>query len=125
MNDSATIAFTTRTQMVLAHARKQADRLGHDFVDSNHVFLGLIKLNEGIAVNVLRKMGLELETVRLELEMKIRSGPDQEARAEGSRATGSVGGVPLPYTPRAKKILALAAKEAKTLGHTYVGTEHF
>src|SRR5213076_2594747 len=74
--------------------------------------LGLIKLGQGVAVNVLQKMRLDLETVRMEVEKKTGTGPDQKM----------VGNI--PYTPRVKKVLALAAKEAKALNHTYVGTEH-
>jgi ATP-dependent Clp protease ATP-binding subunit ClpC len=72
----------------------------------------LIKLGQGVAVNVLQKMGLELDTVRLEVEKHVPSGPDQ-------KVVGTI-----PYTPRVKKVLNLAAKEAKQLAHTYVGTEH-
>ena len=74
--------------------------------------LGLIKLGQGVAVNVLQKMGLDLETVRMEVEKQVGSGPE----------TKMVGNI--PYTPRVKKVLALAGKEAKALNHSYVGTEH-
>src|SRR5205807_5990154 len=71
-----------------------------------------IKLGQGVAVNVLQKMGLDLETVRMEVEKQVGSGPE----------TKMVGNI--PYTPRVKKVLALAGKEAKALNHSYVGTEH-
>ncbi len=74
--------------------------------------LGLIKLGQGVAVNVLQKLGLDLETVRMEVEKQVGTGPDQKM----------IGNI--PYTPRVKKVLALAAKEARALNHTYVGTEH-
>ena len=72
----------------------------------------LLKLGQGVAINVLAKMGLDLETVRMEVEKQVGSGPE----------TKMVGNI--PYTPRVKKVLALAGKEAKALGHSYVGTEH-
>jgi ATP-dependent Clp protease ATP-binding subunit ClpC len=104
--------FTPRAQQVLALARKEADRFNHNFVGTEHLLLGLIKLGQGVAVNVLQKMGLDLETLRMEVEKVTGTGPDQK----------TVGNI--PYTPRVKKVLGLAAKEAKALNHTYVGTEH-
>src|SRR5881628_3049037 len=104
--------FTPRAQQVLALARKEADRFNHNYVGTEHLLLGLIKLGQGVAVNVLQKMGLDLETVRVEVEKQVGSGPE----------TKMVGNI--PYTPRVKKVLALAGKEAKALNHSYVGTEH-
>jgi len=104
--------FTPRGQQVLALARKEADRFNHNYVGTEHLLLGLIKLNEGVAVNVLQKMGLELETVRMEVEKQVGSGPE----------TKIIGNI--PYTPRVKRVLALAGREAKSLNHNYVGTEH-
>ena len=104
--------FTPRAQQVLALARKEADRFNHNYVGTEHLLLGLIKLGQGVAVNVLQKMGLDLETVRMEVEKQVGSGPE----------TKMVGNI--PYTPRVKKVLALAGKEAKSLQHSYVGTEH-
>ena len=104
--------FTPRAQQVLALARKEADRFNHNFLGTEHLLLGLIKLGQGVAVNVLQKMGLDLETVRMEVEKQVGTGPDQKM----------IGNI--PYTPRVKKVLALASKEAKNLNHTYVGTEH-
>ncbi len=107
MND-----FTPRAQQVLALARTEAERLNHNYVGTEHLLLGLIKLGQGVAVNVLLKMGLDLERVRTELEKHIGSRPE----------TNMIGNI--PYTPRVKKVLALAGKEAKALNHSYVGTEH-
>jgi len=104
--------FTPRAQQVLALARKEADRFNHNYVGTEHLLLGLIKLGQGVAVNVLQKMGLDLETVRMEVEKHVGSHPE----------TKMVGNI--PYTPRVKKVLALAGKEAKALNHSYVGTEH-
>src|SRR6201987_2698988 len=104
--------FTPRAQQVLALARKEADRFNHNYVGTEHLLLGLIKLGQGVAVNVLQKMGLDLETVRMEVEKQVGSGPE----------TKMVGNV--PYTPRVKKVLVLAGREAKAVNHSYVGTEH-
>src|SRR5246127_190038 len=107
MND-----FTPRAQQVLALARKESERFNHNYVGTEHLLLGLIKLGQGVAVNVLQKMGLDLERVRMEVEEHVGSNPE----------TNMIGNI--PYTPRVKKLLALAAKEAKALNHSYVGTEH-
>ena len=104
--------FTPRAQQVLALARKEADRFHHNYVGTEHLLLGLINLAQGVAVNVLQKMGLDLETVRAAVEKQVGTGPE-------SKPTGNI-----PYTPRVKKVLALAGKEAKALNHSYVGTEH-
>tara|TARA_B110000305_G_scaffold188336_1_gene209988 strand:- start:2727 stop:5240 length:2514 start_codon:yes stop_codon:yes gene_type:complete len=104
--------FTPRAQQVLALARKEADRFNHNYIGTEHVLLGLIKLGQGVAVSVLERMGLELETVRREVEKEVGTGPDQKTAAN------------IPYTPRVKKVLALANKEAQQLSHSYVGTEH-
>ena len=107
MND-----FTPRAQQVLALASKEAERFNHNYVGTEHLLLGLIKLGQGVAVTVLQKMGLDLERVRMEVEKHV--GPHPETKMIGN----------IPYTPRVKKVLALAGKEAQALHHSYVGTEH-
>ncbi|MDB4419111.1 ATP-dependent Clp protease ATP-binding subunit [bacterium] len=104
--------FTPRAQQVLALARKEADRFNHNYIGTEHVLLGLIKLGQGVAVSVLERMGLELENVRREVEKEVGSGPEQKTSSS------------IPYTPRVKKVLSLANKEAQQLSHSYVGTEH-
>ncbi|MDG2399764.1 MAG: ATP-dependent Clp protease ATP-binding subunit [Akkermansiaceae bacterium] len=104
--------FTPRAQQVLALARKEADRFNHNYIGTEHVLLGLIKLGQGVAVSVLQRMGLDLESVRMEVEKEVGTGPDTKSLTN------------IPYTPRVKKVLALANKEAKQLNHSYVGTEH-
>ena len=104
--------FTPRAQRALALARKEAERFNHNYVGTEHLLLGLIKLGQGVAVNVLQKMNLDLDTVRLEVEKQVGTGPE----------TKQLGNV--PFTPRVKKVLALASKEARALNHSYVGTEH-
>ncbi|MBK1855647.1 ATP-dependent Clp protease ATP-binding subunit [Verrucomicrobiaceae bacterium 5K15] len=104
--------FTPRAQQVLTLSRKEADRFNHNYVGTEHILLGLIKLGQGVAVSVLQNMGLDLETVRIEVEKQVGSGPEQ-------KISGNI-----PYTPRVKKVLALSNKEAQQLDHSYVGTEH-
>lgn len=106
------VNFTPRAQLALANARKEADRLNHHFVDSEHLLLGLISLGQGVAVNVLQKLGLNLEQTREEVQKQVGIAP-------GQKAIGNI-----PYTPSVRRVLARAAKEAKALNHSYVGTEH-
>jgi ATP-dependent Clp protease ATP-binding subunit ClpC len=112
MSDESMSNFTPRAQQVLALARKEADRFNHNILGTEHLLLGLIKLGQGVAVNVLQSMGIDLDTVRIAVEKEVGTGPDQKM----------IGNI--PYSPRVKKVLALASKEAKMLNHTYVGTEH-
>lgn len=105
--------FTPRAQQVLALARKESDRFNHNYVGTEHLLLGLIHLGQGVAVNVLQKMGLDLESVRAEVEKQVATNTPE------NKPSGNI-----PYTPRVKKVLALASKEAKALNHSYVGTEH-
>jgi len=105
-------SFTPRAQQVLAVARKEAERFNHNFVGTEHLLLGLIRLGQGTAVAVLRKVGVDLEIARKEVEKQIGMGPEM-------KMFGAI-----PYTPRVKKVLALAANETRALNHTYVGTEH-
>src|SRR5258706_1408452 len=100
MSEESMNNFTPRAQQVLALARKEADRFNHNFVGTEHLLLGLIKLGQGVAVNVLQKLGLDLETVRMEAEKQVGTGPDQKMIGK------------IPCTPPVKKVLALAQKEA-------------
>src|ERR1035438_3979787 len=106
MSDEAMSNFTPRAQQVLALARKEADRLNHNFLGTEHLLLGLIALGQGVAVNVLRKVGVDLETVRAEIQHMVGTGSYRQ----------NIGNV--PYTPRVKKVLDFAKKEAKALNHT-------
>jgi len=104
--------FTPRAQQILAMSKQEAARFKHNYVGTEHVLLGLISLDEGVAVSVLQKMGVNLESVRGEIEKQVGIGPGEGAPN------------PIPYTPRVRKVLALAGKEAKALNHSYIGTEH-
>lgn len=104
--------FTPRAQQVLQLARKSADQFNHGYVGTEHLLLGIIALGHGVAVNILQRMGVNLESVRMEVEKAVGVGPE----------TKTVGN--LPFTPRVKKVLTLAGSEARSLDHAYVGTEH-
>jgi ATP-dependent Clp protease ATP-binding subunit ClpC len=104
--------YTPRAKQVIQIARTEADRYNHSYVGTEHLLLGLVALGQGVAVTVLERMGISLESLRLEVEKVVGQGPE----------TKTVGNV--PFTPRAKKVLQLANAEARALQHTYVGTEH-
>jgi ATP-dependent Clp protease ATP-binding subunit ClpC len=110
--DESIVNFTPRAQQVLALAGREANRLGHPFVGTEHILLGLISLGNGVAIIVLKQAVPDLENLRQEVEKQ--AGTDANPEAKGAA----------PYTPRVKQALALATKEAKALHHTYVGTEH-
>jgi ATP-dependent Clp protease ATP-binding subunit ClpC len=104
--------FTPRAQQVLRLAQQEAERFNHGYVGTEHLLLGLVALGQGVAVVVLQKMGIDLDTLRLEVEKAVGVGPE----------TKTIGNI--PFTPRVKKVLALAGSEARALNHSYVGTEH-
>jgi len=104
--------FTPRAQQVLALSRKEAERFKHNYVGTEHVLLALVALRQGVAVNVLQKLGIELDMLREQTVKQVGTG------AEDAPMTG------ITYTPRVKKVLQLASKEAQALNHSYVGTEH-
>lgn len=105
--------FTPRAQQVLVLAKKEAIRFGHNYVGTEHLLLGLINLGQGVAVAVLESMGLDLETVRVEVEKRTASS------SEALQQQGE-----LPMTARMKKVITLSAMEAKSLNYNYIGTEH-
>lgn len=104
--------FTNRAKQVIKLAKKEAQRLNHNYLGTEHILLGLLKLGQGVAVNVLRNLGLDFETVRQEVERLVGYGP--EIQVYGDPA----------LTGRVKKVFEFANEEAANLGHNYVGTEH-
>lgn len=104
--------FTNRAKQVIKLAKKEAQRLNHNYLGTEHILLGLLKLGQGVAVNVLRNLGLDFETVRQEVERLVGYGP--EIQVYGDPA----------LTGRVKKVFEFANEEASNLGHNYVGTEH-
>ncbi len=105
--------FTDRARKVINLARQEAERLGHEFIGTEHILLGLVKEGSGVAANVLENLGVDMEKIRLEVEKYI-SSPGETISASSS----------LPFTPKAKKVLELAMEEARNLEHNYIGTEH-
>jgi ATP-dependent Clp protease ATP-binding subunit ClpA len=105
------INLTPRAQQVLQLARNEAIRLNYPYVSTEHLLLGLLKIGRGIAYSVIVD---RYQLSPITIIEKILPSNKQETKTTG----------PLPYTPRLKMILALAAKEAKTLNHSYIGTEH-
>lgn len=104
--------FTPRAKHVLALAQKESERLNHDYVGTEHLLLGLISLGEGVAVSVLRSMGLDLNTLRFEVERQFGTGG--QTKQDG----------PAPLTARLKNIIVMSANEAKSMNYNYIGTEH-
>ena len=92
--------FTERARKVIILAKEEAKRFNHDYIGTEHILLGLVREGEGVAATVLEKMGVSLENIRIEIEKLVQPGP----------ATQIIGD--LPFTPRAKKALELAAEEA-------------
>jgi len=104
--------FTERARKVLVLAKEEARRFNHDYIGTEHILLGLIREGEGVACAVLQNLGIDLERLRIEIEKLISPGSSASVLGE------------IPFTPRAKKALELAAEEAHNLGHNYIGTEH-
>lgn len=104
--------FTNRAKQVIKLAKKEAQRLNHNYLGTEHVLLGLLKLGQGIAVNVLRNLNLDYETIRTEVERIVGFGP--EIQVYGDPA----------LTGKVKKVFEFANEEASNLNHNYVGTEH-
>lgn len=104
--------FTNRAKQVIKLAKKEAQRMNHNYLGTEHILLGLLKLGQGIAVNVLRNMTIEYDTVRTEVEKLVGFGPEIQLY-EDPALTGKV-----------KKVIEYSNEEAQVLGHNYVGTEH-
>ena len=105
--------FTERARKVILLAKEEAKRLNHDYIGTEHILLGLVREGEGVAAAVLEGLlGINLETVRLEVEKLIKPGTDLLVSGD------------IPFTPKAKEVIELAFDEAKKMGHNYIGTEH-
>lgn len=105
--------FTPRALQIFSLAKRQALSLGHNYIGTEHILLGMIELNQGVAVTVLRKMGLNLENVRQQVIEQLGTGPANAVSADD-----------IPQTPKVKRVLAFAGMEAASLKHNYIGTEH-
>jgi ATP-dependent Clp protease ATP-binding subunit ClpC len=103
--------FTERARQVVVLAQEEARELGHGYIGSEHILLGLVREEQGLAARVLANLGVTLEDVRGRVMAIVGRGE--------SESTGRI-----PFTPRAKKVLERALREALSLGHNHIGTEH-
>jgi ATP-dependent Clp protease ATP-binding subunit ClpC len=103
--------FTDRARRVVVYAQEEARMLNHNYIGTEHILLGLIHEGEGVAARALKTMSISLDSARQRVEEIIGQGP-----------AVPVGHI--PFTPRAKKVLEDALREALQLGHNYIGTEH-
>ena len=103
--------FTDRARRVVVLAQEEARLLAHNYIGTEHLLLGLVHEGEGVAAQALEQLGISLEAVRTQVEEIIGHG--------GSSPSGHI-----PFTPRSKKVLELSLREALTLGHDFIGTEH-
>jgi ATP-dependent Clp protease ATP-binding subunit ClpC len=103
--------FTDRARRVVVLSQTEARRLDHDRVGTEHILLGLLAEGDGLAAQALDSAGIELESVRQQIEAVVGRGESPPSQH-------------LPFTPRAKKVLELSLREALELGYDYIGTEH-
>jgi ATP-dependent Clp protease ATP-binding subunit ClpC len=103
--------FTERARQVVVLAQEEARAFRHNYIGTEHLLLGLLREEEGVAARVLEALDVSLEEVRAEVARIIGEGDEV--------ATGQI-----PFTPRGKKVLELSLREALTLGHNHIGTEH-
>ena len=103
--------FTERARQVVVLAQDEARALKHNYIGTEHILLGLLREEEGLAARVLESLDITVERVRSQVVRIVGSGEEV--------TSGQI-----PFTPRAKKVLELALREALSLGHNYIGTEH-
>jgi hypothetical protein len=103
--------FTERARQVVVLAQDEARTLRHNYIGTEHILLGVLREEEGLAALVLEGLGIALERVREEVVRHVSSGEEVPSGQ-------------IPFTPRAKKVFELALREALSLGHNYIGTEH-
>jgi ATP-dependent Clp protease ATP-binding subunit ClpC len=104
--------FTDKGRKIIILAREEAERHQNDYLGTEHLALAILRETDGIALAILKKMGLSPEQVRLEIERNLPSG--------GSTMTFGE----IPFTPRVKKVIEFAVEEARLLGHNHIGSEH-
>lgn len=104
--------FTERTRQAMQQANQEAQRLHHEYIGTEHILLGLIKVGEGMAITILNKMGVNLHDIKADLEQIVVAGPDLVTMGK------------LPQTPRTKKVVEYALEESRMLNQSHVGTEH-
>jgi ATP-dependent Clp protease ATP-binding subunit ClpC len=103
--------FTERARQVVVYAQDEARALKHNYIGTEHLLLGLLREEEGLAARVLQSLEITVEGVRAQVARIVGSGDEVRSGQ-------------IPFTPRSKKVLELALREAVALGHNYIGTEH-
>jgi ATP-dependent Clp protease ATP-binding subunit ClpA len=104
--------FTPGARQAVVLAQEEARLLQHNYIGTEHLLLGLLRLGDGIAGQALNRLGLTLDAARLQVRTEIGAGQQEPPSGH------------IPFTPRSKKILELSLREALSLGHNYIGTEH-
>jgi len=104
--------FTDRVKKVLQFAREESSRLGHDYIGTEHLLLGLVKEGQGVAVAVLSNMGIQLDALKKSIEDAVQTSSNAMMLSD------------VPFTPMAKQVLEIAAQEAREMNNNYIGTEH-
>ena len=105
--------FTEKARIAISEAHDAAAEMGHNYIGSEHLLMGLIREGSGVAAKVLEKNGVTVEKVKDKINEYIGIGVSLPQQTE------------LPLTPRSKRILEMSALEARRLNHSYIGTEHF
>ena len=105
--------FTPRSVEAVKLAQQEAVQMGHSYIGTEHLLLGLIDLNQGIAVSVLKKLGIDFDELRKNIEEEVKENNPTYSKLEV-----------LPFTPRVKKVFRIAEKISKDMNHTFIGTEH-
>jgi ATP-dependent Clp protease ATP-binding subunit ClpC len=103
--------FSEHARQVVVHAQDEARTLQHNYIGTEHILLGLLRAKEGIAARALASLGVRIEDVRGQVASIVGQGDEVTAGQ-------------IPFTPRSKRVLELALREAQSLGHDYVGSEH-
>ncbi len=104
--------FTERGRKIIIYAKEEAERRNNDYLGTEHLLLAILRDEDSVPINILKKMGLSIDEVRYEIERNLPTGSNLITFGE------------IPFTPRAKKVLELAIEEARLLGHNYIGSEH-
>jgi len=104
--------FTERGRKVIIFAREEAEKRQNDYLGTEHLLLGILRDEDSLPMVILKKMGLSVDELRMEIERNLPTGSNILTFGD------------IPFTPRAKKVLELAVEEARLLGHSYIGSEH-
>lgn len=104
--------FTERGRKIIIYAREEAEKRQNDYLGTEHILLALLRDDDGLPIAILRKMGISIDELYMEVERNLPSGTNIMTFGD------------IPFTPRAKKVLELAVEEARLLGHNYIGSEH-